>query len=393
MPVPRLSLLFVEDDTDALEQFRPLMPTSLGGIALDWDFDSDFSVARERLESRRYDIVVTDIYRDRVDGQRKGISPADEKAADIIETIRRLRFTPVIAFTDGSQPQRFQESVFVRILDKSDPQAADNIVKLIEEFITMKAPLIARALHDELDRTSGSYLWTFLERNWNRPEASALRDPAILERVMRRRAAIQLSRLDSTQAVAAELENIKGAEFYIWPSIAGPIYRLGEIVRRTADGTFCVLLTPHCHLTVQREATAPRAEFVLIVRTVPATTIFDRYPCEGSTPAKKLESLAKYLRSPAQVKKGLDGRYWFLPGFIDLPDLYCDFLQIESVPFAELGTEFERVAVLDTPFAEALQACFTRFYSAVGLSNLNPADFGRYTEAIPPMVGTNEAAR
>jgi len=66
-----------------------------------------------------------------------------------------------------------------------------------------------------------------------------------------------------------------------------------------------------------------------------------------------------------------EGRYWFLPGFLDMPDLYCDFLQLESIPYKDALDQHERFAVLDTPFAEAFQSCFTRFYSAVGLPILN----------------------
>jgi len=54
-----------------------------------------------------------------------------------------------------------------------------------------------------------------------------------------------------------------------------------------------------------------------------------------------------------------------------MPDLFCDFLQLESIPYEEIRDQHERFAVLDTPFAEALQSCFTRFYSAVGLPILN----------------------
>lgn len=51
--------------------------------------------------------------------------------------------------------------------------------------------------------------------------------------------------------------------------------------------------------------------------------------------------------------------------------MYCDLLQVESIPFLDAAAMYERVAVLDTPFSEALQSCFTRFYSNVGVPNLN----------------------
>jgi hypothetical protein len=58
-----------------------------------------------------------------------------------------------------------------------------------------------------------------------------------------------------------------------------------------------------------------------------------------------------------------------------MDSLYCDFLQLESVPHDTLETEYDRVATLDAPFAEALQSCFLRFYAAVGLPVLNAERF------------------
>ena len=45
--------------------------------------------------------------------------------------------------------------------------------------------------------------------------------------------------------------------------------------------------------------------------------------------------------------------------------------------------EWVPFAVLDTPFAEALQSCFVGFYSAVGLPMLDPGRFGD----IDPLEG------
>jgi hypothetical protein len=56
-----------------------------------------------------------------------------------------------------------------------------------------------------------------------------------------------------------------------------------------------------------------------------------------------------------------------------MPPLYVDLLQLESLAIQEALDEWETFAVLDTPFAEALQSCFVGFYSAVGLPMLDPA--------------------
>lgn len=366
-----LSVLLVEDDPDALEQFKRSLPGTVAGVDLSWDYCSEFDDALGRISQRRYDLIVTDIYRDRR-GVRKGISPEDEKAADIVTSIRDRRFCPIIAFTDGSAPQRLKLGPFVRLVDKSNGDA--EILKQIEELLATGIPQLAQKLHDELDKTTGSYLWSFLEANWDELQATGLKNANVLERVVRKRAAMQLSRIDPTIGTPTELETIDGAEFYIWPSISQDTLRLGEILRRKESNEVRVILTPHCHLTVQQNASEPRANFVLTVKAVAAKDVFEKHPCTGGTQEKRQKALRQYLLSPANIGQPL-GRYWFLPGFLTLSDCYCDLLQLESVPYSTLRADYDRLAVLDSPFAEALQSCFTRFYSAIGLANLQPELF------------------
>ena len=58
-----------------------------------------------------------------------------------------------------------------------------------------------------------------------------------------------------------------------------------------------------------------------------------------------------------------------------MPHLYVDLLQLESLEIKTALEDWETFAVLDVPFAEALQSCFVGFYSAVGLPMLDPARF------------------
>jgi hypothetical protein len=135
----------------------------------------------------------------------------------------------------------------------------------------------------------------------------------------------------------------------------------------------------YCHLTVQPGRELPRADFVLTARTVAAQELFSNDPIAGTTEQKKLKQLSGRFQSPADF--GVPrGRYWFLPGFLDMPHLYADLMQVESIPTSIVGEEFSPFAVLDAPFAEALQSCFVRFYSAVGLPTVKPE---RFTDLLP----------
>ena len=127
---------------------------------------------------------------------------------------------------------------------------------------------------------------------------------------------------------------------------------------------------------------------MLTAKTEMAKSLFDRMPLEGNSATKKLADLGRRIQSPAGFGSPR-GRYWFLPGFLAMPDLYVDFLQLESVEYKTIvegdGEDKEEgwrtFAVLDAPFAEALQSCFVGFYSVVGLPTLDP---NRYWYLLPP---------
>ncbi|MEM1116808.1 MAG: hypothetical protein AAGJ11_09905 [Bacteroidota bacterium] len=395
---PVLHVLLIEDDPDNLELLVETLETEIAGHSLRWDPCDDFDEALERIERQRYDLVVTDVYRDR-QGEPKTVEQGDVQAGRVVDQIVNRRFCPVVVFTDGSIPSSVTYGPFVRSADKS--MGNGQIETALRELIETGIPAAARAIHEEIDQVAGSYLWSFLSENWDDLRESGLDTRSVLERVLRRRAAIQLARIRGG-AAPEEVGVVEAAEFYVYPSIAGDEYRLGEVVRGVDDGAFRVVLTPHCHLTVQSGKDRPKTEFVLTVRAVPAGEAV-RLAYEGSTEdpwsgsAAKVEGkVRRRINSPADLMGSPAGRYWFLPGFLKIPDLYCDLLQLESLPFEVLRDDYDRVAVLDTPFAEALQSCFTRFYSSVGLPALDPARFdhlpGLTANGEPPIPNDGASA-
>ncbi|MCX6924744.1 MAG: hypothetical protein NT154_16250 [Verrucomicrobia bacterium] len=368
-----LQILLMDDDHEVLQQLCDSLPQARLGYSLIWDPCPGFDEAFVRISTRRYDVVVTDLYRDQK-GIPKGMSLGDAKGLNNIETIRQKRFCPVVAFSDGSMPEGFKEGPFTRFADKSGGNS--DILAKLDSVLETGIPEIAKRLHDELDGVGATYMWSFLEKNWETLKQSGLVDAAVTERLIRRRAATQLGRINP--ASSTELGEVEGVEFYLCPRISGDEYRLGEIVRSKETGEFRVVLTPHCHLTIQASGAAPRADLVLTAKTIPAadTMTQNEWP---KRPEKQIEQLRRRIRPNPEIGKP-EGRYWFLPQFLQMPDLYCDFMSLESLPYADLVAKFEPFAVLDTPFAEALQACFTRFYSAVGTGNLRPE---RFTHLIP----------
>ena len=363
-----LHILLVEDDDENLDLLLQSLPQEIAGFRLKWEPCDSFERAKELVAIQRFDVVVTDIYRDRTDAA-KGDDPDDDQAKDIVAAIRSQRFCPVIAFTDGSVPPSIVKGQFVKTADKS--KGNQEILASLEELLVTGIPAVARKLHDELDRASGSYLWGFLEARWSDLESNGIRDHAVLERLVRRRAALQLGRLDPAVDVPVELQVVNASEYYIYPPVSDE-FRLGEIIRSKHDQAVRIVMTPHCHLTIQQGDQKPRADHILTLKAFPAKQVLEK---EGATWPDREDKREAELQRRTRIEAELGrprGRYCFLPGFLDIPDLYCDLLQMESLPFEIITQHFDKLAVLDTPFAEALQSYFSRFYSAVGLPSLDP---------------------
>lgn len=372
-----LHILLMDDDQDVLEQLQALLPTELQGYKLLWEPCDDFDKAFNLISSRRYDLVVTDIYRDQKEhGKPKNLEPGNAKGLFNVEAIRQKRFCPVLAFSDGSMPLGFIEGPFTKFADKSSGNK-DIIAKLVS-LLDTGIPQIAKRLHDELDGIGAEYLWTFLEKNWDHLKSNGLANPIVAERLIRRRAATQLGRLIPNSSV--EYGDVEGVEFYICPKISDQEYRLGEILTHKESGSFRVILTPHCYLTIQAGDKIPRADMVLTIKTFLAGDIINQKKWSRE-PAEQIEQLRRRIKATPEIGKP-EGRYWFLPQFNTMPDLYCDFMSLESLPYKELTEKYQPFAVLDTPFAEALQASFTKFYSAVGVGNLRP---DRFMHLIPKL--------
>ena len=360
-------VLLIDDDDESLDLLVQTLPSELDGHAIVWTPCNTFDEALDLLRRWRFDLVATDIYRDS-SGVQKTPATSEPRVFDVIEAIRSIRFTPIVAFTDGAFPEELEEGPFLKTADKSGGNEA--ILSRLSALIATGVPTIARELHDQLDRVGGSYIWDFLEENWSALSAAGLTEEHTLDRLIRRRTSIELGRRQPQGG--SEVAVVEGAEFYLYPPLSSDI-RLGTILIRQSDGEYGAVLTPHCHLIQQPGADAPRAEYVLVARTIEASILFDDHPLKGDE-ANRKDGLRRRLLSPPQLGRP-SGRYWFLPNFLMMSDRYVDFVQLDSVPYKEIGNTYEVFAVLDAPFAEAMQSCFVGFYSAVGLPNLDAERF------------------
>jgi hypothetical protein len=116
-----------------------------------------------------------------------------------------------------------------------------------------------------------------------------------------------------------------------------------------------------------------KADMVLLGRCFPLTEQVeyqqwrDGLPAPSRTINSRLQDLLRDNRRDSQAE-----RFFFLPGALSLPDLLVDFQQLATLQRDHMGG-LERLASLDSPFAEALLARFTRYFGRLGMPDLDVA--------------------
>ena len=256
MSIPeKFEILFIDDDAETIEQMKRMEIEEISGHPVAWDYCNSFDEAIERIGLRRYDIVVSDIYQDR-EGHRKNIQDGDVRAGNIVSKIREERFCPVVLYTDGSIPENLVEEPFVLCANKG-AASSDELSTKISEVIATGLPVIARRLHDDIDRSTGSYVWSYVSKNWDQFHTGEETDTKVLEGLVRRRAALQIDRISSNEE---ERTTATAADYYVIPPI-GRDLKLGSLLVSRVTGEYRVVLTPHCHLITQPGQQVPRADF------------------------------------------------------------------------------------------------------------------------------------
>jgi hypothetical protein len=362
-----LQVLLVEDEPTDLKAYQNDFPETFQKNNVSatlhpcGNFDDAIKLTSDPL--LRYDMLISDTYR----------GPAKNAEAEVLKLVaayRGSKFCPLVIYSSGPKPDALKESPFVVWADKA---RVGDIERAITQLLKTGVPQIARKLHEEIESSAASFLWPFLEDNWEAISKASKSDPELVERLIRRRAAIQIGDLDHDGKNFAPVLSRLGSEYYVYPRLPRAYYSLGDVLRHKQNKTdFRVVLTPHCHLLMHPGKEKPNADYVLTIKTVKVTDVLGEKIANAKKDEKEAQhrKLGKWTRSPAQTERQPDGRHWYFPAFLEIPHLYVDLLQMESIPYGQVAKEFDAIATLVAPYAEALQACFVSFYGSVGIPDL-----------------------
>lgn len=375
-----LTILVIEDDAEYLKDIEETVPEKILNHKIYWEFCNNFKLAFQAIQKYPYDLIISDVYLDDKKIAEKDKTPKESEtpAFKIIEEIRENHACPIVLFTSGQQPKE-QENNFIKIIDKSSPNAIEQIIDALEIFIETNIPPISRMMRDAINKSSGSYLWNFIEENWDKlkdlPKSS-------LEKVIMSRAATMLTTLESAEEETQERDSIKGAEYYYYPPISADL-RLGMVLKHIKTEKFWIVLTPHCLVKKQPEEELPKAENILLAATTPADNIIISNRNHKMT--KKIR-IKEFYRKATSIRSNLGipkGRFAFIPGFLEIPDLFCDFLQLKSVEYQIITKDYKQIASLISPFSESLQNGLIKLYSSIGTVDL---DFDDYQSKIEKLI-------
>jgi hypothetical protein len=175
-------------------------------------------------------------------------------------------------------------------------------------------------------------------------------------------------------------KKIHPVEMYIYPP-ASANYYAGDIFKDISIGgdknfEYGILLTPSCDLEQGKVQQVLIAECKYLHER-PEYADTEKYWAE-SKKARDEKTGSQPKETPVKILKQLinnnyqdqKDRYKFLPGTFFLPDLLIDFQSLTQTTLDKLSG-LNRIASLDSPFAESCLANFARYYGRIGTPDLD----------------------
>lgn len=372
-----VKILHIDDENDVLEKASKIITgTKIRAHRLVVQDSCGFEEGLKKLETNEYDLVVLDLC------VGKATEVSDKIGMTIFDQIKLRAFIPIVFFTGLPDYVRDLESDIVRIAGKGDGYDAlfYQIDRILETgFIELKADV-----NVVIKEGVRSFFWDFVHPN--RTAIDLLKkDDISLKYLLLRRLGKTLSN-ELTRSVVEDPKFSKELshpmEYYIYPPVNGE-YETCDIVRHKKSGDLSVIFTPSCDLVLRSSGTR-KAEKVLLVHALNFKSVapYREYEAmkqshaqlEKEKKAISKEDIGKLKNKRNDLVKLMgteNERYFFLPQTPFLDASLIDFQHKVTVSYHELDGNYETVASLDDPIAQAIIAKYTRYYSRIGYRDLD----------------------
>ena len=279
----------------------------------------------------------------------------------------------MVFYTAHAEWVRGAQTSFVRVVEKTE--TTERVKEEVRRVLATQLPALTR----QIEEVQRSYMWDFVSTHWKEfPEPTNQADIAYL---LARRLAIALeaeagklaARVGGAPEVPAIDSKVHPMVMYVVPTM-GPHPLAGDIVSEVVDDkeVHWLILTPSCDFA------QTKADHVTLAKCEP---LVDRDEFKKWSQTKSASSIQ---RLEGLIEDRGSDRFKFLPSAFFIPDLVVDFQQLRSVACASLK-DFKQIATLDSPFAEAVLARFSRYFNRLGTPDIDKGIvINRLQPAQPP---------
>ncbi len=351
-----LRVLYVDDEAATAQQAKDLYDESeIAGYKIEFDTVTDFDKAINQLSRSNYDIVILDVYQG-----KPALDNDNLKGKEVLERIKATTPVTVIMYTALPAQVKDLKSPMVKVLSKAE----DDLGKAIEREIESGIPAVKHRLLGHINSELTKYYWGFAEDKADL--LATTKDDHLFEYLVARSLASTLDGEGATKLFGGTIDsdNVHPWRMYIIPPSSNEASKMGQIVLK--DGTYRIVLTPSCDFANNKAAYVLTALCDKLEGNQEVTRLLNRYKADTTNPGKKAE-LAQFLKS------NTNDRHFFLPSvdILDLPSLVIDLQSISSIEISELRNSYVVTAELDTPYAQDLQAKFTRYNNRPGTPDID----------------------
>jgi hypothetical protein len=347
-----LKILFIEDDEEISQNlFEFYNDLQIDEYIVKAQLTNSFEDGVQMIKNSDFDIVVLDLFKD---GEEKD----EEAGRKVLSQIRKIVFVPVIFYTGHAYKVTELISEVVGVVNKGD--GIEGLSSEIEKIISSKIALIKAKINGHLKELLREYFWETVDAK--KDIFTPGENDASLGYLLLRRFGNSLSK-ENIKKLLGDDKIKEGKthpmEFYIYPTSLDE-YQAGEIILK--DGIYYSILTPNCDF-IQEKGRPRKVGKVLLAEAIRLKES-DYYKKYESNNDKYKQALTELIESRKT------DRYFFLPKTPFIENLYLDFQKKRMVEYDEL-TKFERIAKLDSPFAESMIASFIRYYNRIGFPDID----------------------
>jgi len=373
------NVLAVDDDPANLDRLERIFERGIGfdGDTFKFTKITSFDDGLELIRTARFDFIFLDVHENAGDPDPNAEPNAeDQKGEELLEALKKIRFSPVIFYTGYPKKVEHLSSPVVRVLEKG--ATVDEVRNEVKEILNTKLP----HLSNYIENKSREYIWETLSSVWDKiPDIS----PPDIALLLARRLASNLSENVIKDILGIGKDYIKPLEMYIYPPIE--LCSPGDIYQQKDTFEHWIVCTPACDFEQKKAQNVLLAKVHSLseyegVANVKAAR--ENHRNANSSDAKAIKVLKnKVTKTESQlrnfVNNGGPKRYRFLPGTFFIESSYIDFQCIKSINLEE-NEGYDKVCTLDSPYREQVINLFSNYYGRIGTPDLKNEDTWKVVE-------------